>query len=60
VTSCLVADVRLRGEGALDFIADLRGEKRDPHAGLVVPVNRYRREPTDRPRRRKRTPPPTS
>jgi hypothetical protein len=41
----------------LDFIADLRGEKRDPHAGLVVPVQKYARTPTTRKRRRKASPP---
>jgi hypothetical protein len=41
----------------LDFIADLRHEDRDPHAGLIVPVSRYARTPKPRNRRRRATPP---
>lgn len=45
----------------LDFIADLRKEDHDPHAGLIVPVQRYTRVPTERKRRRRPpAPPPTS
>lgn len=42
------------------FASDLRGEDRDPHAGLVVPVHRVRVEPrAQRTRRGRRKTPPT-
>lgn len=41
----------------LDYIADLRGEDRDKFAGLIVPVRRFTRTPTDRSRVRRDSPP---
>jgi hypothetical protein len=42
----------------LHYISDLRGEDRDKHAGLIVPVNRIRVTPKkDRVRKRRTAPP---
>lgn len=38
------------------YISDIRGEDRDPHAGLIVPVHRVRVEPRSARKRRRRTP----
>lgn len=44
----------------LNYIADLRKEERDPHAGLIVPVNRIAVTPKrDRVRKRRGSTPPT-
>lgn len=44
----------------LNFVADLRKEERDPHAGLVVPVHRVRVEPKGARKRRRRNASPPS